>query len=119
MKSYFSIVALVAFTAASPVADAQKAAPSSSVVKTTTCGGKTYTYNNFAGYGFVPFSAKDSAGDTLGGIGSSAAIEQRSWKKSGGGKNGSTYTGVLWTCLTAVSMSKAPSTTNRESLNLH
>jgi hypothetical protein len=45
-----------------------------------------------AGYGFVPFDAIDSVGDTIGGMGSSAAIDANSWKRCG--KN--LYTGTLY-----------------------
>lgn len=61
-------------------------------VNQTECNGVIYTYNNLAGYGYIPGSAVDKYGDTLGGIGSSAAIDQSSWKKL---KNGS-YTGTLY-----------------------
>ncbi|RMZ76912.1 hypothetical protein DV738_g4706, partial [Chaetothyriales sp. CBS 135597] len=64
---------------------------SSSSVNTTTINGQTYVYESLAGYGYTASNARDKFGDTAGGIGSSAAIEPGSWKKSG-----STYTGVLW-----------------------
>ena len=60
-------------------------------VNQTKCDGVTYKYNNLAGYGFIPGSAVDKYGDTLGGIGSAVAIDQKSWKLL---KNGS-YTGVM------------------------
>ncbi|KAI4717773.1 outer membrane autotransporter [Aureobasidium sp. EXF-10727] len=70
---------------------------SSGAVNTTTCGGNTYVYQELAGYGFVKSDARDKFGDTLGGLGSSIAIDQKSWKKCGGnGKNGDSYKGVLW-----------------------
>ncbi|KAL8770487.1 MAG: hypothetical protein Q9194_005152, partial [Teloschistes cf. exilis] len=62
------------------------------VVNQTTCNGEQYTYQQLAGYGFVPSNARDSYGDTLGGFGSSVAIDQKTWKKL---KNG-TYTGTLY-----------------------
>lgn len=62
------------------------------VVNQTTCNGEQYTYQQLAGYGFVPSNARDSYGDTLGGFGSSIAIDQKTWKKL---KNG-TYTGTLY-----------------------
>lgn len=43
-------------------------------VNSTTCNGKTYVYNELAGYGFVPDNARDKLGDTIGGIGSSIAV---------------------------------------------
>ncbi|BCR87839.1 esterase-like/phytase family protein [Aspergillus chevalieri] len=63
------------------------------VVNQTTCGGTTYTYNELAGYGFVPSNATDKYGDTLGGYGSSAAIDQSSWRKTGNGS----YAGIVYT----------------------
>ena len=60
-------------------------------VNTTTCNGKTYVYEELAGYGFLPSNARDKEGDTLGGIGSSIAIDKNSWKKSG-----NSYTGTLY-----------------------
>jgi hypothetical protein len=80
--------ALVALLAATTVANpTRRAAP----VSSTTCNGKTYVYESLAGYGFTPSDARDKFGDTAGGIGSSAAIDPNSWKKSG-----NTYTGTLW-----------------------
>ncbi|KAL9599051.1 MAG: hypothetical protein Q9219_004085 [cf. Caloplaca sp. 3 TL-2023] len=61
-------------------------------VNQTTCGGKQYVYEQIAGYGLVPSNARDSFGDTLGGFGSSIAIDGKSWRKS---KDG-TYTGTLY-----------------------
>lgn len=63
------------------------------VVFNTTCNGANYVYQHLAGYGYIPYSAIDSHKDTIGGIGSSAAIEKKSWKKIGKDK----YTGFLWT----------------------
>ena len=61
-------------------------------VNQTTCNGKTYTYQNLAGNGFVPADARDKFGDTIGGIGSSIALDKNAWRKKGSG----CYTGVLW-----------------------
>lgn len=63
-----------------------------SVVNKTTCNGQTYIYEELAGFGFIPSNARDSHGDTLGGFGSSIAIDNASWKRL---PNGS-YTGTLW-----------------------
>lgn len=60
-------------------------------VSQTTCNGQTYTYNELAGYGFVPSDAYDKFGDTSGGIGSSLAFDRSLWKKNGTG-----YSGVVW-----------------------
>ena len=81
------------FTAFIVIGSLASAAPTSSVVNQTTCNGKTYTYEQLAGYGFIPSDARDRFGDTIGGIGSSVAIDKTSWKKT----NGSSYTGTLWT----------------------
>lgn len=56
----------------------------------TTCGGKTFTYQELAGYGFVPSDFRDKFGDTLS-FGSGLAIERQSWKKTG-----ASYQGILW-----------------------
>lgn len=58
----------------------------------TTCNGQTYTYNELAGYGYIPSRSRDKFGDTLGGFGSSIAIDQSSWKKT----SSNTYQGTLW-----------------------
>jgi hypothetical protein len=60
-------------------------------VSTTLCAGKSYTYDELAGYGFVPNNATDKYGDTLGGFGSAIALDRSKWKKK---KDG--YTGVLY-----------------------
>lgn len=61
------------------------------VVNETDCDGRHYSYQQLAGYGFVPSDARDKFGDTLGGFGSAIAIDRNSWKKK---KN--VYTGILW-----------------------
>ncbi|KEQ58327.1 3-phytase [Aureobasidium melanogenum CBS 110374] len=62
------------------------------IVNSTICGGHTYIYQELAGYGFVKSDARDKFGDTLGGIGSSIAIDQKTWKKMGP----NSYQGILW-----------------------
>ena len=62
------------------------------MVNQTTCDGKQFTYQALAGYGLIPSNARDKYGDTIGGIGSSIALDRASWKKT---KSGS-YTGILW-----------------------
>ncbi|KAJ5161104.1 secreted protein [Penicillium capsulatum] len=57
------------------------AAAADHVVNQTTCAGTTYKYTGLAGYGFIPSNATDKYGDTIGGIGSSIAIDQSSWHK--------------------------------------
>lgn len=41
-------------------------------VNSTTCNGKSYAYNELAGYGLIPGNATDKFGDTIGGIGSAS-----------------------------------------------
>ncbi len=60
------------------------------VVNQTICNGKQYKYQKLAGYGLIASNARDSFGDTLGGFGSSIAIDR--WRKL---KNG-TYVGRLY-----------------------
>lgn len=67
-------------------------AANQTITNQTTCDNEQYTYQQLAGYGFVPSNAVDKYGDTLGGYGSAIAIDRSSWKKL---HNGS-YTGLLW-----------------------
>jgi len=62
-----------------------------SPVKTTACKGKSYTFQELSGYGFVPNDARDKYGDTIS-LGSSIAIDRSSWKKLRDGY----YEGTLW-----------------------
>ena len=62
-------------------------------VNTTVVNGKSFVYEALAGYGFTADNARDKFGDTAGGIGSSAAIDLKSWKLDS--KTG-VYTGILW-----------------------
>lgn len=41
-------------------------------VNSTTCNGKSYSYNELAGYGILSGNARDKFGDTIGGIGSAS-----------------------------------------------
>lgn len=66
---------------------------SSNAVNTTVINGKSFVYEALAGYGFTPGNARDKFGDTAGGIGSSAAIDLKSWKLDS--KTG-IYSGILW-----------------------
>jgi hypothetical protein len=45
------------------------------VVNQTTCNGQTYTYEELAGYGFLPSDARDKFGDTIGGVSKVVALE--------------------------------------------
>ena len=62
------------------------------VVNQTDCAGTTYQYTGLAGYGYIASNARDKYGDTIGGIGSSIAIEQSSWRK----KSRDIYSGTLY-----------------------
>ncbi|KXT06667.1 hypothetical protein AC578_8592 [Pseudocercospora eumusae] len=87
-KSLLAIVPLslaLALPQASPTSSA-------AAVSSTTCNGKTYVYQELAGYGFVPSNATDKFGDTIGGHGSAIAIDGASWVKIG-----NSYTGLLFT----------------------
>ncbi|KAE8153993.1 esterase-like activity of phytase-domain-containing protein [Aspergillus avenaceus] len=65
----------------------------SNIVNQTRCGGNVYAYTGLEGYGFIPANAVDKYNDTLGGIGSSIAIEQSSWQQT----SGDSYTGIVYT----------------------
>ncbi|KAI9760362.1 MAG: hypothetical protein M1840_002555 [Geoglossum simile] len=59
-------------------------------VSQTTCNGRSFSYEEFAGYGSVPSDFRDKFGDTIS-IGSSLALDRSSWKKKH-----NTYEGVVW-----------------------
>ena len=86
----WSIAALATSTLALPLGKINSRQASS--VNQTNCNGNAFSYNSLAGYGNVPATARDKFGDSLGGYGSSIAIDQSTWKKL---SNGS-YTGTLW-----------------------
>ncbi|KAF2721799.1 3-phytase [Polychaeton citri CBS 116435] len=75
-----------------PTRSQAKEDKSSKPVKTTTCNGEKYVYKELAGYGYLPSNARDKTGDTLGGIGSSIALDSTSWQRE---SNGS-YSGIIW-----------------------
>lgn len=62
------------------------------IVNQTTCDGRNYLYRGLAGYGLIPSNARDKFGDTLGGIGSSIALDRKAWKKTKSGN----YEGIIW-----------------------
>ena len=62
------------------------------VTNLTTCNGEQYTYQELAGYGFVPSDARDKFGDTLGGYGSAIALDRSQWRKVRDGE----YTGIVY-----------------------
>ena len=67
------------------------ASVASAAVNVTTCNGKKYVYEELAGYGYLPSNGRDKTGDTLGGIGSSIAMDKNSWKKEGKSYKGLVY----------------------------
>lgn len=91
-QSFLAIVpfALSCFTSVS-AAPQSSSSTSTSAVNTTTCNGKTYVYEELAGYGFIEDNAVDKFNDTVGGIGSSIAIDRLSWVRIG-----NSYKGVLY-----------------------
>ncbi|KAJ5692496.1 secreted protein [Penicillium macrosclerotiorum] len=82
---YTLAVGLLAVTASARTVD--------HVVNQTTCAGTTYKYTGLAGYGYIPSNAIDKYGDTIGGIGSSIAIDQSSWRKT----SNDVYSGTIYT----------------------
>ncbi|KAH8899550.1 3-phytase [Thozetella sp. PMI_491] len=73
-------------------AAAALARDAAAAVNTTTCNGKTYLYEELAGYGYIVNDARDKFGDTLGGLGSGIWMNQTAWTKAADGS----YTGTLW-----------------------
>jgi hypothetical protein len=92
MKWSFLLKTLPLIVVSADAAPGCSAHYNSTVVNTTTCGGITYTYTGLEGYGFVESNARDKYGDTLAGLGSSAALEKGSWHK----KNSSSYSGIFY-----------------------
>ncbi|KAG8691620.1 hypothetical protein FRC11_014704 [Ceratobasidium sp. 423] len=58
---------------------------------TATLGDKTFVNQGLVGFGYIPASARDSYGETLGGLGSAIALQKGTFKA---GPNG-TFTGRL------------------------
>lgn len=82
----------VGATLSTNIDDVVRRAEPQSVVNQTTCDGRDYIYRGLAGYGLIPSNARDKFGDTIGGFGSSIALDRKAWKKT---KSGS-YEGILW-----------------------
>lgn len=72
--------------------DVVRRAESQSIVNQTICDNRKYIYRGLAGYGLLPSDGRDKFGDTLGGIGSSIALDRKAWKKT---RRGS-YEGILY-----------------------
>jgi hypothetical protein len=64
-----------------------------SPVNVTTCNGSKYTYTELAGFGTLKSNFRDKYGDTLGGIGSAIALDQKSAKYK---KNKGVYEGIIY-----------------------
>ena len=96
-RTALTLLAIPALLAsANPLVDlAPRGQPSAAplpVTNQTTCDGEQYTYQELAGYGFVPSDARDKFGDTLGGYGSAIALDRSQWRKVRHGE----YTGVVY-----------------------
>lgn len=87
-----SLLFTAAIAAVGTAASSHLRRADSGAVNSTTCNGRTYVYQELAGYGFVASDARDKYGDTLGGLGSAIHIDQTSWRRTCNG----TYTGTLW-----------------------
>lgn len=85
---YAAVAALHAVGAASAGIEKRD---NSTFVNQTICNGQTYTYEQLAGYGFLPGNATDKFGDTIGGIGSSIAFQANSWIQTPFGYQGIIY----------------------------
>lgn len=103
LSSSLLVLAFASFATAAPSLQERTSEPTSGFVGQTTCNGKTYTYRELAGYGFVPSNFRDKYGDTVS-LGSSIALERKSWEKKtravlgGGNRTIETYyEGTLWT----------------------
>ncbi len=83
-KFLFQSVALIASAVVLPAVNAASQPP----VFATTCNGKSYTYNELAGYGMVPSGARDKYGESIS-MGSSISIA--SWAKDGSKYKGKMY----------------------------
>ncbi|TLD23431.1 outer membrane autotransporter [Venturia nashicola] len=88
----FVRIAATAFAFSSLSFAAPTFTSSAAPVAQTDCNGQ-YTYKELAGYGFLRGDSRDKFGDTNGGIGSSAAIDKRSWVFD---KLRGRYTGLLY-----------------------
>lgn len=84
---------IIATLLASLAAGSPAPRASTNAVNTTVVNGKSFVYESLAGYGFTPGNSRDKFGDTAGGIGSSAAIDLKSWKLD---KKTGVYSGIIW-----------------------
>ncbi|KIW49794.1 hypothetical protein PV05_11440 [Exophiala xenobiotica] len=84
--------ALLLSTLFAGLALASPAPRADAAVNTTSCNADTFVYQQLVGYGLTASDSRDKFGDTAGGIGSSAAIDPKSWTVD---KKG-VYSGILW-----------------------
>ena len=63
-------------------------------VNVATCNGQAYVYEELAGFGKLAGDTRDKYGDTIGGVGSSIALDRSALKKETN-KTGS-YSGVIY-----------------------
>lgn len=70
----------------------KRSASAPAPVASTTCSGQTYVYEELAGVGLLPGTSRDKYGDTIGGIGSAAVVDPKTWTLNEDGS----YTGTLW-----------------------
>jgi hypothetical protein len=82
LLSSLAVLTVAAYVAVATPATSPRA------VFSTTCKGKSYTYNELAGYGFIPSAARDKFGDSIS-LGSSIAFA--SWAKKGSKYEGKLY----------------------------
>jgi len=78
----FSVAPLIATVSANPTPRDNDG--SSTIVISTKCAGKTFTYYGLVGYGDLPANFTDKTGDTMS-IGSNMAITD--WKPQNNGKS--------------------------------
>ncbi|MCJ1400637.1 hypothetical protein MMC11_003845 [Xylographa trunciseda] len=90
-----AFAAAISVVSATPISNpvSPRASANQAFVTQTTCNGETYTYQQLAGYGFIPSNARDKYGDTIGGIGSAIALDHNAWRKT----SDVNYEGIIWT----------------------
>lgn len=59
-------------------------------VNTTVCNGKTFVYEELAGYGYLAGDLQDRYGDSLS-LGSSIAVDRKTWTQKG-----DVYEGIMY-----------------------
>lgn len=59
-------------------------------VNTTVCNGKTFVYEELAGYGYLASDFQDSYGDSIS-LGSAIAVDKKTWTQKG-----DVYEGIMY-----------------------